>query len=70
MDSSQIGSVEATEDQIDETYAVRRRLRTLLDLAVAIGKREGLIGNNGNPTRDYNKVNNEGGSDVSNKRRV
>ncbi|MBC8276283.1 MAG: hypothetical protein H8E40_15120 [Chloroflexi bacterium] len=39
---------------------VRTRLRTLLELAVAIGKREGLLGNNGDS-------NAEGGSNVTNK---
>jgi len=39
---------------------VRTRLRTLLELAVAIGKREGLLGNNG-------ELNIEGGSNVTDK---
>jgi hypothetical protein len=39
---------------------VRTRLRTLLELAVAIGRREGLLGNNG----DFNV---EGGSNVTDK---
>ena len=39
---------------------VRARLRTLLELAVVIGRREGLLGNNG----DFNI---EGGPHVTNK---
>ena len=45
---------------VENNPMVRTRLRTLLELAVAIGKREGLLGNNG----DFNV---EGGSNVTHK---
>jgi hypothetical protein len=46
--------------QIENNPMVRTRLRTLLELAVTIGKREGLLGNNG-------ELNVEGGSNVTDK---
>jgi len=45
---------------VENNPMVRTRLRTLLELAVAIGRREGLLGNNG----DFNV---EGGSNVTEK---
>jgi len=45
---------------VEPNPMVRTRLRTLLELAVAIGRREGLLGNNG----DFNV---EGGSNVTDK---
>ena len=45
----------------DGDEMVRERLRTLLRLAIAIGTREGLLGNNGNL-----KI--EGGENVTDKR--
>jgi len=45
---------------VESNLMVRTRLRTLLELAVAIGKREGLLGNNG-------ELNVEGGSNVTDK---
>ena len=45
---------------VESNPMVRTRLRTLLELAVAIGKREGLLGNNG-------ELNIEGGSNVTDK---
>jgi hypothetical protein len=48
---------------VENNPMVRTRLRTLLELAVAIGKREGLLGNNG----DFSV---EGGKDVTDKRNI
>ena len=45
---------------VENNPMVRTRLRTLLELAVAIGRREGLLGNNG-------ELNVEGGSNVTDK---
>ncbi len=45
---------------VESNPMVRTRLRTLLELAVAIGRREGLLGNNG----DFNV---EGGQNVADK---
>ena len=45
---------------VENNPMVRARLRTLLELAVAIGRREGLLGNNGDS-------NTEGGKDVTDK---
>ena len=45
---------------VESNPMVRTRLRTLLEVAVAIGKREGLLGNNG-------EFNIEGGSNVTDK---
>ena len=42
---------------------VRTRLRNLLELAVTIGRREGLLGNNGD-------ISVEGGKNVTDKRNV
>jgi len=48
---------------VENNPMVRTRLRTLLELAVTIGRREGLLGNNGD-------INVEGGKDVTDKRNV
>ena len=45
---------------VESNPMVRARLRTLLELAVTIGRREGLLGNNGD-------LNVEGGSNVTDK---
>ena len=45
---------------VESNPMVRTRLSTLLELAVAIGRREGLLGNNG----DFNV---EGGQNVTDK---
>ncbi len=45
---------------VENNPMVRTRLRTLLELAVAIGRREGLLGNNGDSSA-------EGGSNVTDK---
>ena len=45
---------------VESNPMVRTRLRTLLELAVAIGRREGLLGNNADS-------NAEGGKDVTDK---
>ncbi len=45
---------------VENNPMVRTRLRTLLELAVTIGRREGLLGNNS----DFNV---EGGQDVADK---
>ncbi len=45
---------------VESNPMVRTRLRTLLEVAVAIGKRKGLLGNNG-------EFNIEGGSNVTDK---
>ena len=45
---------------VENNPVVRTRLRTLLELAVTIGRREGLLGNNG----DFSV---EGGSNVTDK---
>ena len=45
---------------VESNPMVRTRLRTLLEVAVAIGRREGLLGNNGDS-------NAEGGSNVTDK---
>ena len=65
--------------QDEEDAAVRRRLRVLVEIAVAIGRREGLFGKasdtRGNTARDDRKANAEGGNampikGVSNIRRL
>ncbi len=45
---------------VENNPMVRTRLRTLLELAVTIGRREGILGNNGDS-------NVEGGSNVTDK---
>ena len=61
MTSREIDTLKIEEAlPVEPNPMVRTRLRTLLELAVAIGKREGLLGNNG----DFNV---EGGSNVTDK---
>ena len=44
MDTIKLVSNEKDEASIEIDPAVQRRLRTLIELAVAIGRREGMIG--------------------------
>ena len=61
MTSSQKNAATTQETPpVENNAMVRARLRTLLELAVAIGRQEGLLGNNGNS-------NTEGGKDVADK---
>ena len=41
------GITTAEAPPVETNHAVRARLRTLLELAITIGKREGLLGKNG-----------------------
>jgi hypothetical protein len=61
MTSREIDTIRIEEaPPVENNPLVRARLRTLLELAVAIGKREGLLGNNGDS-------NIEGGQNVTDK---
>jgi hypothetical protein len=53
-------AAEQEKQDIENDPAVRARLRTLLELAIKIGRREGLIGN-------HIELISEGGSNVTNK---
>lgn len=48
MNESKLGSQDKKALGLDRglDLATQRRLKTILDLAIAIGRREGLIGNN------------------------
>jgi hypothetical protein len=48
----------------NESLVIRQRLRNLIELAIAIGQREGLLGNN----KTVNSPDLEGGHNVSNQR--
>ena len=61
MTSREIDTLKTEEaPSIENNPMVRARLRTLLELAVAIGKREGLLSNNGESSV-------EGGQNVTDK---
>ena len=61
MTSREIDTLKTEETPpIENNPMVRARLRTLLELAVAIGKREGLLSNNGESSV-------EGGQNVTDK---
>ena len=59
MKSVKTGLKDKTRKTI-KSPAVRARLRTLLELAIAIGRREGMLGDKG-------EVNTEGGRNVTDK---
>ena len=48
---------------VEESLLIRQRLRNLIELAVAIGQKEGLIGNH----KENIAVYKEGGQNVANK---
>jgi hypothetical protein len=48
---------------VEESLLIKQRLRNLIELAVAIGQKEGLIGNH----KENISVNKEGGQNVTNK---
>ncbi len=48
---------------VSESLLIRQRLRNLIELAVAIGQKEGLLGNH----KETNTVDKEGGQNVANK---
>ena len=48
---------------VSESLLIRQRLRNLIELAVAIGQKEGLLGN----LKEASTVNKEGGQNVANK---
>jgi hypothetical protein len=49
--------------QVENDPAVKARLRTILELAITIGTREGLIGN-------HSELNMKGEKDVTDKRNI
>ncbi len=48
---------------VSESLLIRQRLRNLIELAVAIGQKEGLLGNH----KETSPVDKEGGQNVANK---
>lgn len=48
---------------VGESLLIRQRLRNLIELAIAIGQKEGLLGNH----KEIESTNSEGGQDVANK---
>jgi len=48
---------------VEESLLIRQRLRNLIELAVAIGQKEGLLGNH----KETSPVDKEGGQNVANK---
>jgi hypothetical protein len=51
---------------VSESLLIRQRLRNLIELAVAIGQKEGLLGNH----KETSTVDKEGGQNVANKRNI
>lgn len=52
----------ANDTCVEESLLIRQRLRNLCELAIAIGQKQGLLGNHGNEdTKDS-----EGGQNVTN----
>ena len=49
---------------VEESLLIRQRLRNLCELAIAVGQKQGLLGNHGN----NDATNSEGGQDVADKR--
>ncbi|WP_196479330.1 hypothetical protein [Dehalococcoides mccartyi] len=56
-------SSDKKETPTGESLLIRQRLRNLIELAVAIGQKEGLLGNH----KEIETNNLEGGQDVTNK---
>jgi hypothetical protein len=48
---------------VEESLLIRQRLRNLCELAIAIGQKEGLLGNH----KEIESTNSEGGQDVADK---
>ena len=69
MSSYETKLVKLNTARDEEKCAVRERLCTLLDLAVAIGKREGLLGNNRSVAENCERSEG-GGRDVTDERRL
>ena len=51
---------------VSESLLIRQRLRNLIELAVAIGQKEGLLGNH----KEASTAEKEGGQNVANKRNI
>jgi hypothetical protein len=51
---------------MEETLLIKQRLRNLCELAIAIGQKQGLLGNH----RNIEPTNSEGGNNVTNKRNL
>ena len=51
---------------VSESLLIRQRLRNLCELAIAIGQKQGLLGNH----KDNNTANSEGGQNVADKRNI
>ena len=51
---------------VEESLLIRQRLRNLCELAIAIGQKQGLLGNH----RDNDTTDSEGGQDVTDKRNI
>lgn len=59
---SQHSKAPANDTPVEESLLIRQRLRNLCELAIAIGQKQGLLGNHGNEdTKDS-----EGGQNVTN----
>ena len=61
---SQHSKAPTNDAPVEESLLIKQRLRNLCELAIAIGQKEGLLGNhkNSNKTEDS-----EGGQDVADK---
>ncbi|MDD4985127.1 MAG: hypothetical protein PHQ43_04970 [Dehalococcoidales bacterium] len=60
---SQTGKLPITDMPVEETLLIKQRLRNLCELAIAIGQKQGLLGNH----RNSEIADSEGGEDVTNK---
>ena len=55
--------VEVNNTPVEESLLIRQRLRNLCELAIAIGQKQGLLGNH----KDNDTANSEGGQNVADK---
>jgi hypothetical protein len=51
------------DTRVEESLLIRQRLRNLCELAIAIGQKQGLLGNH----KDNDTANSEGGQNVADK---
>ena len=56
-------TMERKDIPVSESLLIRQRLRNLIELAIAIGQKEGLLGNH----KEIESTNSEGGQYVANK---
>jgi hypothetical protein len=61
---SQHSKAPVNDTPVEESLLIKQRLRNLCELAIAIGQKEGLLGNH----KNNDTTDSEGGQDVADKR--